>query len=182
MNSTPLLPRQKTPDLKVQTLDHGSFDLSEEQSARGTLVVFYRGLHCPICATYLKELAEARAGFVARDVDVIAISSDTPDRARLMQQKVEADDLRFGYGLDLQVARDWGLFISRSIGKTSLGLEEPMLFAEPGLFLVSPDQQLYYSAVQSMPFGRPKFQEFLGALDFVIAKKYPARGEYAGEV
>jgi hypothetical protein len=28
-----------------------------------------------------------------------------------------------------------------------------------------------------MPFARPHFADILGALDFVIAKNYPARGE-----
>ena len=36
---------------------------------------------------------------------------------------------------------------------------------------------LYYGAVQTMPFARPHMRDLLGALDFVIAKDYPARGE-----
>ncbi|MEM8731968.1 MAG: AhpC/TSA family protein, partial [Pseudomonadota bacterium] len=42
-----LFPRQKTPDLVVETLDHGTFDLSAQTSERGTVIVVYRGLHCP---------------------------------------------------------------------------------------------------------------------------------------
>lgn len=63
---------------------------------------------------------------------------------------------------------------------TSIGIEEPALFSEPGLFLVNPDQTLYYMSVQSMPFVRPHLSELLGALDFAIDKNYPARGEYTG--
>ncbi len=33
------------------------------------------------------------------------------------------------------------------------------------------------TSVQSMPFARPHFREILAALDFVVAKDYPARGE-----
>jgi nitric oxide reductase subunit B len=66
--------------------------------------------------------------------------------------------------------------------KTSIGIEEPALFSEPGVFLVRPDGTLYYGAVQTMPFARPSFQDLLGAIDFAIAKDYPARGEYTGEV
>jgi len=69
-----------------------------------------------------------------------------------------------------------------SRGKTSIGIEEPPLFNEPGVFLVKPDGTLYYGAVQTMPFARPQFQDLLGAIDFAIAKDYPARGEYTGEV
>ena len=33
-----------------------------------------------------------------------------------------------------------------------------------------------------MPFARQHFDELLGALDFALAKNYPARGEYTGAV
>ena len=99
-----------------------------------------------------------------------------------MADKVGASSLRFGYGMSLAKAREWGLYISTSRGKTSIGIEEPALFSEPGLFLVSPDQSLYYGSVQTMPFVRPHFSELVGALDFAIANDYPARGEYTGEV
>jgi len=80
----------------------------------------------------------------------------------------------------LEVARAWGLYISESRGKTSIGIEEPAKFSEPGLFLVRPDQILYWLSVQSMPFVRPNFAEVVQALDFVIKNEYPARGEYTG--
>jgi len=43
--------------------------------------------------------------------------------------------------------------------------------------LVRPDRTLYFASVQTMPFARPHFTDILAALDFVIAKNYPARGE-----
>ncbi len=67
--------------------------------------------------------------------------------------------------------------ISSSRGKTSVGVEEPALFSEPGVFLVRPDGTLYWASVQTMPFARPHFKEVLSALDFVIKADYPARGE-----
>lgn len=177
-----LLPRQKTPDLTVPTLDHGTFDLSAEASERGTVICFYRGLHCPICATYLTEFQKRSADFAERGVGTIAISSDGADRAREMADKIGQDGLRFGYDLELSTARAWGLYISTSRGKTSIGIEEPALFSEPGLFMVTPEQTLYYGSVQTMPFVRPHFSELVGALDFAIANAYPARGEYTGPV
>jgi hypothetical protein len=50
-----LIPRQAVPALRVSTLDQGNFDLSSDAPACFSLVVFYRGLHCPICAKYLLE-------------------------------------------------------------------------------------------------------------------------------
>lgn len=177
-----LIPRQKTPNLTLPTLDHGQFDLSAETAERGTVICFYRGLHCPLCANYLKEFEKKVAEFAERGVNCIAVSSDGEERTREMANKIEAKSLRFAYDLPLDAARDWGLYISTSRGKTSIGIEEPALFSEPGLFMVTPEQTLYYGAVQTMPFVRPHFSELVGALDFAIANDYPARGEYTGEV
>ncbi|WP_411351157.1 peroxiredoxin-like family protein [Leisingera aquaemixtae] len=177
-----LIPRQKTPNLTLPTLDHGAFDLSAETAERGTVICFYRGLHCPICANYLKDFEKKVPEFAERGVSAIAISTDGEERARAMADKIEAKALRFGYDLPLSAARDWGLYISTSRGKTSIGIEEPALFAEPGLFMVTPQRTLYYGSVQTMPFVRPHFAELVAALDFAIPNNYPARGEYTGEV
>ncbi|MEZ5652849.1 MAG: hypothetical protein R3E87_20120 [Burkholderiaceae bacterium] len=74
------------------------------------------------------------------------------------------------------------MYISTSRGKTSLGIDGPELFSEPGVFIVRANGSLYYGATQTMPFARPSFQDLLGAIDFAIAKDYPARGEYTGPV
>jgi len=177
-----LIPRQRVPVLQVETLSHGTFTLSEQAPRHFTLVVFYRGQHCPICQRYLHELGGLQGEFEKRGVDVIAVSGDTAERARATALKLNAPGLRVGYGLPLAVARAWGLYISTSRGTTSTGVEEPALFSEPGVFLVRADGTLYYAAVQSMPFARPHFDELLAGLDFALAKDYPARGEHAGPV
>lgn len=177
-----LMPRQKTPDLVLPTLDHGDFNLSAEGSERGTVICFYRGLHCPLCANYLTEMEKKVDDFAERGVSTIAVSSDGEERTRVMADKIGAKGLRFGYDLSLPKAKEWGLYISTSRGKTSIGIEEPALFSEPGLFMVTPQQTLYYGSVQTMPFVRPHFSELVGALDFAIANDYPARGEYTGAV
>lgn len=141
------------------------------------MVVFYRGLHCPLCRTYISELDKLLDDFKQRGVNVVAISSDTEERARTTKDSWGVQNLEIGYGLDLEVAQQWGLYISSSRGKTSAGVEEPAMFSEPGVFLVRPDGSLYWASVQTMPFARPHFKEVLSALDFVIKADYPARGE-----
>ena len=177
-----LIPREIVPALPLPTLDHGTFDVLNDNSERGTVICFYRGLHCPICANYLNELEKRTADFAERGVKTIAISSDGQQRTRDMADKLGVRDLRFAYDLPLDKAREWGLFISTGRGKTSIGIEEPALFSEPGLFMVQPDGKLYYASVQTMPFVRPHFSELVSALDFAIEKNYPARGEYTGAV
>lgn len=177
-----LIPRQKVPTLTLPTLDHGKFDLFTDGSERGTVVCFYRGLHCPLCATYLIELEKRTPEFAERGVKTVAISSDGEERTRAMQTKVGSENLRFAYDLSLAKAKEWGLYISTGRGKTSIGIEEPDLFSEPGLFMVTPDQALFYGSVQTMPFVRPHFSELVTSLDFAIKNNYPARGEYTGDV
>jgi hypothetical protein len=99
-----------------------------------------------------------------------------------MADKLDLENLDIAYDLSLEKAKKWGLYISTSRGKTSLGIVEPDLFSEPGLFLVSPDQSLYFGSVNTMPFIRPNFTELVGALDWIIDNNYPARGEYTGDV
>ena len=177
-----LMPRQAVPALNVPTLAHGPFQLASDAATNFALVVFYRGLHCPICTKYLLELGRLQPEFEQRGVKIIALSSDGRERAQAMADKLNAPDLRMGYDLGLATAREWGLYVSTSRGVTSIGIEEPALFSEPGVFIVRPDGMLYYAAVQTMPFARPHFDELLAALDFALAKNYPARGEYAGPV
>lgn len=177
-----LLPRYPVPALNVPLISGGRFVLGAEPGQNFDLIVFYRGLHCPICAKYLIELERLGGEFAQRGVKVLALSSDTEERGKEMAEKVSAKNIRFGYGLSLRSARQWGLYISSSRGKTSIGIEEPALFSEPGVFIVRPDGTLYYGATQTMPFARPQFQDLLGAIDFALAKDYPARGEYTGEV
>ena len=177
-----LIPRQTVPALQVATLDHGSFILAEDAPQHFTLVVFYRGLHCPICLKYALELGRLQPEFDKRAVKVILLSGDDHERAKSFADKLNAPGLRVGFGLSLSSAREWGLYISTSRGKTSTGVEEPALFSEPGVFLVRADGTLYYGAVQPMPFARPHFDELMAAVDFAVAKDYPARGEYTGAV
>ncbi len=172
-----LMPRKLVPDLKAKTLSGSTWDIRDAHPEHFTMVVFYRGLHCPICKTYMGELNKLAGDFANRGIDVAAISSDTLARARQTQEEWGLADLDLGCGLDLGNARNWGLYISSGRGKSSLGIEEPAQFSEPGVFLVRPDGTLYWASVQSMPFARPHFREILGALDFVIKNDYPARGE-----
>ena len=174
---TPLMPRQPVPALSLKTVGGGTWTLNDPAPKTFTLIVFYRGRHCPLCSIYLADLNAKAAQFQDKGVEILIASSDDEARAADAKKEWKLDNLRVGYGLDLDKAREWGLYISTSRGKTSIGIEEPPLFSEPGVFLVRPDGALYYAAVQTMPFARPQFGDLLKAIDFAIAKDYPARGE-----
>ncbi|WP_204353657.1 peroxiredoxin-like family protein [Salinisphaera orenii] len=160
------------PELDVPRVNGPQWNLRGQKPEHFTLIVFYRGLHCPICKGYLGDLDNRVEDFRAKGVEPIAISSDTRERAAQTVEEWGLDALPLGYGLSLDSAREWGLFISSAIES-----KEPDRFAEPGLFLVRPDATLYAASIQTMPFARPSFKELASALDFVIEKDYPARGE-----
>ncbi len=177
----PLMPRQPVPALSLPLVGGGTWSLADQSPENFTLVVFYRGLHCPICSTYLGDLNRKAAQFAERGVTILVASSDGAERAAEAKENWGLDALEIAYGLSLGEARNWGLYVSSGIGKTSIGIEEPALFSEPGLFLVRPDGTLYFGTVQTMPFARPAFGDLLKALDFAIARDYPARGEILDE-
>lgn len=167
-----LKPQRLVPELYVTLVDGQPWHLSEQTPEHFSLIVFYRGLHCPICKGYLKDLQNKLDDFRAKGVEPIVISSDTQERAEQTAREWGIDALPIGYGLSLDSAREWGLFLSAGIKP-----EEPALFSEPGLFLVRPDGTLYAASIQSMPFARPSLKDLAAAMDFVIERDYPARGE-----
>ncbi len=174
---TTLFPRQPVPSLEVPLVGGGTWKLADQSPEQFTLIVFYRGLHCPICSKYLGDLDRKLADFEATGVEVIAISSDGKERAEQTPIKWETENLRYGYDLDLDKAREWGLFISTGRGVSGAGIEEPDLFSEAALYLVRPNGELFFGSVQTMPFARPSFSEVLMGVKFVIDKDYPGRGE-----
>lgn len=175
----PLYPRQTVPALNVSTLQ-GDWSLENEAGEHFTLLVFYRGLHCPICGNYLKELNRLAGDFSERGVSILALSSDVEERAQSARHDWALDRINVGFGLTKEQADAWGLYRSAGRGKTSIGIEEPAEFSEPAVYLVRADGTLYWGMVSTMPFARPHFKEILGALDFVMKNDYPARGELKG--
>ncbi len=172
-----LKPRKPVPALEFDTVGGGHWSLAAQKPQTFTMVVVYRGLHCPVCRKYTSELNGMIGEFDKRGVSTVIASTDTKERAEQAKSHWGLPNLTIGYGVPIDKAREWGLYISTSRGVTSAGIEEPPLFAEPGLFLVKPDGTLYWASTSTMPFARPHFPEMAQAIDFVLSKNYPARGE-----
>jgi peroxiredoxin len=128
-----MLPRQPAPSLVVDLVGGSVFALAKEMPANFTLIAFYRGLHCPICKTQVRELDSQLDEFDSRGVGVAAVSCDSEERATRSKEVWAVTRLRLGYGLSLASARQWGVFISTGRGMTSAGVEEPARFSEPAL-------------------------------------------------
>lgn len=172
-----LIPRQPVPALELPLVGGGTWSLAEQKPENFTMVVFFRGLHCPICSRYLGDLNRKADKFAALGVNILVASSDDEDRATRSKADWGLDAIDVAYGVSLEKAREWGLFVSTSKGETSVGIVEPDMFIEPALYLMRPDGTLYFGTVQTMPFARPSFAEILGAITKVLEVDYPARGE-----
>jgi peroxiredoxin len=165
-------PRQAAPELTVPLLRGGTYRLDEQTPELFTMLVFFRGLHCPVCRAQLTELDRRLDELHSRGIDVMAVSGETRERATKLAGEWKIERLPLAYGLTEDQMRAWGLFVSRGLGD-----HEPAQFNEPGLFLINPDHTVYYESILSMPVGRPRLDDLLHGIDYWTANGYPARGE-----
>lgn len=169
-----LMPDTQAPALSLPLVGGGTWTLSGRAPEAFSMIVVYRGLHCPVCETYLGKLQTVASDFAAKGVDLIAISMDPVDRAEKAKADWGLSDVPVAYGLTEDVARSWGLWISSTIKEA-----ETDVFAEPGTFWVRPDGRLYLIDIATMPFARPDLEILLSKVG-AMGNGYPARGTRAG--
>ena len=105
---TPLIPRQPVPELEVATVGGDTWKLSEQTPENFSLVVFYRGFHCPVCRSYLRDLQEHLEKLSDLGVTTVAVSSDTQERAEKTKEEWKLGQVTLGYGLELDKAQRVG--------------------------------------------------------------------------
>jgi peroxiredoxin len=167
-----LRPRDQAPDLELPVVGGDRFRLADLHPEHFTMLVFNRGLHCPVCQAQLRELDRRLDELTERGIEVVSISAETAARATQMHDTWGIARVPLAHGLSEEQMREWGLFVSRGIGDN-----EPPVFNEPALFLLRPDGTVYYESLLSMPVGRPRLDDLFGGLDYWSANDYPARGE-----
>ena len=106
-----ILPKTKVPSLEIPLINGANWVLSEQTPENFVLVVFYRGLHCPVCKQQLEELTNNLDKFIDRGIHVIAVSTDSKERAIKTGEKWDITSLPLGYNLSLKKAQQYGLFI-----------------------------------------------------------------------
>lgn len=167
-----LIPNEVTPDLDLPLTIQARFELSAQTPDHFTMLVFYRGKHCPVCKKYLEEIGSRLDEITGHGISPFAISMDSEERSMVVDEEWKTGDLPLAYDLSQNQACEWGLYISEKREDS----DEPDVFSEPGLFLIRPDGTLYFAQVQSGPFTRPSLDDLLKAVKFVIENDYPARG------
>lgn len=162
------------PTMTVPRLGGGSIVLGQPENGHDwQMIVIYRGKHCPVCTSYLKELDTLLADFNGLGVDVVAVSADPVEKA---QGQIDLVNPSFAVGYDLSVdqMRKFGVYISdpRSPEET----DRP--FSEPGLFVVNADGNLQLTDISNAPFVRPELTKLVGGIRFIRnpENNYPIRG------
>lgn len=170
-----IYPRTQVPTSNFNILDGEQRSLAEiKANAKNFIVLlFYRGVHCPVCKGQLKDFNKHYTAFQSAGIDLYAISTDNGERANKAKEKWGIDQLPMVYDFPLLMAEKWGLYISAGRPDSN----EPHYFSEPGLFVIRPNGELYASSVQTMPFTRPAADNLLKGLKYILENDYPARGE-----
>jgi len=169
--SSKLIMGNAVPALEVNTLDGTVWKLADQRPKNYTMIVFYRGAHCPLCEQSVGDLEQKIEAFRQLGVTVIAISGDMQAKAEAFKATANLQQVPIGYGLSSEDMRRWGLYLSKGHFAS-----EPTLFSEPAVFLVKPDGRLYFANIGTHPFSRIGFDFLLNGLDYVINNDYLFRG------
>ena len=163
---------QPLPTISLPTVGGEQITLGQGGASDWHLVVVYRGLHCPICKSYLTQLESLKSKFAAVNADVMAVSADPQEKAQSMVEKTGAT-FPVAYDLSLEQMQSLGLFISDPRpGETDRA------FAEPGLYAVNSEGVAQLIDVANAPFLRPSLEDLPDSLSFLKAKDYPVRGTH----
>ena len=149
----------------------GGGELNVARMPGWRVLIVYRGKHCPRCTAYFKTLDGLLDGFREAGIAVAAVSADPAEKA---SASVAENGWRFpvAYGLKIEQMRTLGLYISEP--RSAQETDRP--FAEPGLFVINPDNNVQVVDVSNASYSRPDLGTLLGGIKFAIENRLPVRG------
>ena len=169
-----LTPDSQAPNLKLPLVGGGEFDLASEKPTNFTMVLFYRGYHCPVCKNYLSSLVSLLDDYNAAGFNTVIASMNGAELAEKTVSEWGLSSLRVAHSLTVDDAKNWGLWISKAFKDV-----EADIFTEPGLFWIRPDGKLYLADISNMPWARPDLGNLVSKVGYALENNYPARGTYA---
>ncbi|MEO0999507.1 MAG: redoxin domain-containing protein [Pseudomonadota bacterium] len=158
------------PVLSFPLLGGGTAAIGGER-ARWTLLIVYRGRHCPKCKTYLGKLERLAADWDAAGFDILTVSGDP-------EEKAAADVAEFGWtfpvahSMSEEQMRALGLYVSDPLSEA----ETDRRFPEPGLFCIRPDGRAQVIAISNAPGARPDLGDLLAGMVYTLETGRPPRG------
>lgn len=174
MNSKKLSAGSELPDITLPLAVGGQIALGKSQKMDHWQIVFvYRGLHCPVCKKYLKQLETLKDKFLEAGAEIVAVSGDPKDKAISM---VDTEGLSFpvAYGLSIPQMQELGLYISEP--RSPQETDRP--FAEPGMFAVNSQGKVHLIDISNTPFNRSDLEELVETVEWIRENDYPIRGTF----
>ena len=160
-----LKPGDKAPDFTLPNIKGDKVSLSS-QKERWIVLVFYRGSWCPMCNTQIANLANDYPKFQEVKTEIIAISTDTPEKAVKTQKKS-----RFLFPILLdekgKVVQLYDVLVEKREWKDIPALmhgKKAGTYAMPAVFIVDHQGVIRYSYVGRSFTDRPSNEDLLKTL------------------
>jgi len=176
MNSQKFTAGALFPTIRIDTLSNGEIELGKPQNGKDwQMVVVYRGKHCPICTSYLKQLESLKEKFYGNGIGIVAVSADPESKASAHYQKMELS-FPVAYDLSIEQMKTLGLYISHP--RSEQETDRP--FAEPGLYIINEKGEVQVTDISNAPFTRPELESLASGLRFIRDpdNNYPIRGTF----
>jgi peroxiredoxin len=164
------------PALEVEGPDGQRTDIGKPRGdADWTMVVVYRGRHCPLCTRYLNELEAFLPRLTAIGVDIAAVSADSAEQLAEHRERLSVSFPLY-HGMTLEQMQSLGLYISHP--RSPKETDHP--FAEPGLFVINAEQTIQVVDLSNNPFVRPALEQLVSGLEWIRnpENNYPIRGTW----
>ena len=164
------VPGTQIAPMRFPRLGGGTLDIGGTR-ANWTLLVVYRGKHCPRCKAYLNILQDMAPKWDEAGFDIAVVSADP-------EEKAATDVAEFGwtfplgYGLTEDQMATLGLYVTEPLSPD----ETDRRFAEPGVYVLRPDGSLLLVAISNGPSARPDLAALLDGMIFTKVNDRPPRG------
>jgi peroxiredoxin len=162
------------PNIELTDATAKTVTLTKASNNKWSLIIIYRGFHCPICLKYLNALAEYTDKLEELNIDLVAVSADSIAQLDKMKEKGLKVNFPILTGLTVDQMKQLGLYISDPMSDS----ETDHVFAEPGLFLVNPKGTTVMIEIANAPFIRPDLEQLVSGIEFALGKDYPIRGTH----
>ena len=168
---TQLIPGEKVPKLEAILTNDQLWLLHSESIDKFLIIIFYRGLWCPLCNKQLNDFNKIVDDFQEIGIQIMALTNDSLINVQTAKKDWNIDNITMGAEIDMATLKEWGLYIS-----TKVFPPENDYFPEPGIFVISPDYTLYAAYIQSTPGGRASAKNLFDWMKIVVDHNYPSRG------
>lgn len=167
---TPLKPADSFPDISFKLMTGETIQLGAN-AGRWTLLIVYRGDHCPRCKTYVAKLHELVPGYAERNVDIYLASTDPEHVAK---RTIDENNwtLPVAFGLTNAQSQQLGLYLTDQDASAELDGQ----YAEPGMFLINPEGLTQVIATSNSPSVRPDLEVVLDGIIGTQDRNLPIRG------